>query len=152
MTRLFTPSPTPAIDVEQLMLDHKIVSCHVEPGTDDDVIVICKCMERFDLGESHTLHVFGVLRDSSASTTDLTNAVRALPASKQDDFDQALRIGRFAADDVAIGFNGTPAQRTGAIVKRALGALMAQGMIALTSRSTWPAWNDIDRRHPFEGK
>lgn len=75
---LFVPSPTPAIDVERLMLDHKIVSAYVEPGTEDDVIVVCKCRRRFDLGESHTLHVFGVLRDSSTSTTALTNTVREL--------------------------------------------------------------------------
>lgn len=150
---LFVPSPTPHIDVERLMLDHKIVSAYTEAGTEDDVIVVCKCKARFDLGESHTLHVFGVLRDSSASTTELTReVVRMLTASTQNDFDQALRVGRFAADDVAIGFQGTPAQRTGALVKRALGALLAQGMIALTPRSTWPEWNDIERRHEFEGE
>jgi hypothetical protein len=70
----------------------------------------------------------------------------------QDDFDQAVRVARFAADDVAIGFTGTPAQRTGAIVNRALGALLAQGMIELTPRTTWPEWQDIDQRHPFEGE
>lgn len=70
----------------------------------------------------------------------------------QADFDQALRTARFAADDVAIGFQGTPAQRTGAIVKRALGALLAQGIVVLTPSSTWPEWHDVDQRHPFEGE
>lgn len=70
----------------------------------------------------------------------------------QDDFDRALRIARFAADDVAIGFQGTGAARTGAIVTRALGALLAQDIIVLTPSSTWPEWHDIDQRHPFEGE
>lgn len=74
------------------------------------------------------------------------------PEPTQADFDQALRTARLAADDVAIDFQGTPAQRTGAIVKRALGALMAQGMITLTPSSTWPQWQDIDKRHEFEGE
>lgn len=74
------------------------------------------------------------------------------PGPTQDDFDVALRTARLAADDVAIDFQGTPAARTGAIVKRALGALLAQGMITMTPSSTWPKWQDIDQRHPFEGE
>lgn len=74
------------------------------------------------------------------------------PEPTQEDFDQALRTARVAADDVAIGFQGTAAQRTGAIVKRALGALMAQGIVTLTPRDTWPEWLDIDQRHSFEGE
>lgn len=70
----------------------------------------------------------------------------------REDFYLAVRAARIAADDVAIGFQGTPAARTGAIVKRALGALLAQGMITLTPSSTWPQWQDIDQRHPFEGE
>jgi hypothetical protein len=72
------------------------------------------------------------------------------PEPTRADFYQAVRAARIAADDVAIDFQGTPAARTGAIVKRTLGALMAQGMITLTPSSTWPQWQDIDKRHPFE--
>lgn len=152
---LFVPSPTPAIDVERIMLDHTITSVEIIPYTDKAPVVHCKCAGKFDAGDAYTRHLFGVLRDSAASTTELTNTVRSLAQrgtfeSTQDDFDQALRVGRFAADDIAIGFTGTPAQRTGALVKRALGALLAQGMIMLTPRDTWPSWHDIDQRHPFE--
>lgn len=70
----------------------------------------------------------------------------------REDFYLSVRAARIAADDVAIGFQGTPAARTSAIVKRALGALLAQGMIELTPRATWPEWQDIDQRHPFEGE
>lgn len=73
-------------------------------------------------------------------------------APTQDDFDRSLRIARFAADDVAIGFTGTPAQRTGALVKRALGALLTHGLIVLTPPESWAQWIDIDQRHPFESE
>jgi hypothetical protein len=65
-------------------------------------------------------------------------------------FDQLVRNGCLAADAVAIGFQGTGAQRTRAIVSRALGSLLENGLIEVKDPAEWPAWLSLDEPHPAE--
>lgn len=46
--------------------------------------------------------------------------------------DQLVQDGVLAADEVAIGFRGTDAEKTRAVVRRALEALEANGLITVT--------------------
>lgn len=54
--------------------------------------------------------------------------------------EQATHLGSMAADDVAIGFTGTGAERTRAVVERTLEALEANGIITIHDPKTWPKW------------
>lgn len=51
-----------------------------------------------------------------------------------------IRNACFAADTVAIGFTGTGADKTRAIIERALEALEANGMIKIIPEEEWPQW------------
>ena len=44
----------------------------------------------------------------------------------------------FAADQVAMGFLGTPAAKTQAVLQRALEALVANGLISVVAEEEWP--------------
>lgn len=44
----------------------------------------------------------------------------------------------FAADQIAIGFDGTGAELTRAVITRALEALEGNGMIELVAMDDWP--------------
>ena len=68
----------------------------------------------------------------------------------QQTFDQLVRNGCLAADAVAIGFMGTPAQRTRAVVSRALGSLLANGLIEIRDPAAWPDYVMPDQRYPEE--
>jgi hypothetical protein len=54
--------------------------------------------------------------------------------------DILVRNACFSADAVAVGFIGTEADKTRAIVRRALEALEANGMIKVVPESEWPSW------------
>lgn len=53
-------------------------------------------------------------------------------------FNELVQNATISADDVAIGFRGTNADRTQAIVRRALEALEANGMITVVPVEQWP--------------
>lgn len=65
-------------------------------------------------------------------------------------FDALVQNGCFAADTVAIGFEGTGAEKTRAIVSRALGALLANGLIEVKDPADWPEWIALDERYSEE--
>lgn len=46
----------------------------------------------------------------------------------------------FSADEVAMGFEGTGAERTRAVIERALEALIANGLITMTPKKDWPEY------------
>lgn len=45
----------------RVLTAHAVKTSYLEQGTDDDIIVICKCGLRFDAGESHAMHQTGQL-------------------------------------------------------------------------------------------
>jgi hypothetical protein len=53
---------------------------------------------------------------------------------------QVIQFGVLSADDVAIGFVGTGAERTRAIVTRALEALEANGVISIVPDEKLPPY------------
>ena len=59
-------------------------------------------------------------------------------SAAKETFDELVQLGCFAADLVVIGFDGTPAERTRLAISRALGALLANGMIEIKDPATWP--------------
>lgn len=58
--------------------------------------------------------------------------------------DFLVRNAVLAADQVAIGFQGTPAAKTRAVVHRALEMLIANRMITVVPRGDWPDWITLD--------
>lgn len=48
-----------------------------------------------------------------------------------------MQLACFSADEVAIGFQGTQAARTAAVIERAIEALVANGVITVTPREQW---------------
>lgn len=55
-----------------------------------------------------------------------------------------VRNACMSADSVAIGFQGTNAAKTRAVVQRALEALIANGQIAIKPLDEWPEYYVID--------
>jgi hypothetical protein len=45
----------------RVLTAHAVKTSYLEPGTDDTIIVICRCDLRFDAGESHAMHQTGQL-------------------------------------------------------------------------------------------
>lgn len=60
-----------------------------------------------------------------------------------------VRNACMSADSVAIGFNGTPAAKTRAVVERALEALLANGLIKVVPNEEWRDFYVIDP--PYKG-
>lgn len=58
--------------------------------------------------------------------------------------DNLIRNASFAADQVAIGFKGTEAQKTRAIVERAFDFAFGNGLIQETPAETHPEWLVLD--------
>lgn len=56
-----TPSTERATQALKILTDHAVSAAYLEPNTDDDVIVVCRCTLRFDDGESHAIHQTGQL-------------------------------------------------------------------------------------------
>lgn len=79
----------------------------------------------------------------------------------QDPMDALVQLACMSADDVAIGFQGTNAERTRAIVRRAIEALVANCIITIAPIDSWPGFYtpfppyettfpsaDVDVHHP----
>lgn len=64
--------------------------------------------------------------------------------------DQMVENAAFSADSVAFGFSGTPAERTRAIVRRALEALEGNGLITVIPVGDWPTHFIADP--PYSGE
>jgi len=58
--------------------------------------------------------------------------------------DRLVQLGSMAADNVAIGFVGTGAERTKASVREALQCLLANGLIQMTPIDQWPEYVALD--------
>lgn len=58
----------------------------------------------------------------------------------------AVQNACFAADSVAIGFAGTQAEKTRAVIERALEALVVNGMIEIKDPDEWPGIFAVDKR------
>lgn len=58
MTHTNTDRATLALRV---LTAHAVKTSYLEPGTDDTIVVICRCEARFDAGESHAMHQTGQL-------------------------------------------------------------------------------------------
>lgn len=57
---------------------------------------------------------------------------------------EVLRTATLGADNVAMSFKGIEADRTRAIIKRALEVLEYNKMITFTDPETWPEWMILD--------
>lgn len=55
-----------------------------------------------------------------------------------------VKNASMSADDVAIGFDGTGAAKTRAIIERALEALIANDLITVTPWEEWPPFYSIN--------
>jgi hypothetical protein len=66
--------------------------------------------------------------------------------------DYLVQNACFSADSVAVGFEGTPAQKTHAVITRALEALEANGLISITPLDDWPIAYAADPpyKNPFK--
>lgn len=62
---------------------------------------------------------------------------------------EVVHLGCLAADEVAIGFTGTGAEKTRAIVERALEALLANGVIKIVPDEELPMF--FAPFPPYEG-
>lgn len=60
--------------------------------------------------------------------------------------DMLVQNASMAADTVAIGFVGTEASKTKAVLKRGLASLFANGMIEPVDPELWSAWFMADKR------
>jgi hypothetical protein len=58
--------------------------------------------------------------------------------------DQLVQNMTLAADSVAVGFQGTGAERTRATIRRAVEAAIGNGLITVTPQSEWPEWIVVD--------
>jgi hypothetical protein len=60
------PEPNPVLafleQIERILTRHAVAAAYVEPNSDDEWIVICRCKARFDAGESHAIHQTRVIR------------------------------------------------------------------------------------------
>jgi hypothetical protein len=62
------PMPEPsALDalldrLERILTRHAVVHAYIEPGSDGEMIVVCRCKMRFDAGEAHAIHQTRVIR------------------------------------------------------------------------------------------
>lgn len=56
-----TPNTERATAALKILTRHTVTAAYLEPGTEDDVIVVCACRLRFDAGESHAIHQTGQL-------------------------------------------------------------------------------------------
>lgn len=63
-----------------------------------------------------------------------------MTARRGDTLDALIRNACLAADEVAIGFQGTAAEKTRAVIERALEALIANGQITVVPIEDWPHW------------
>lgn len=66
------------------------------------------------------------------------------PSEEDPHFDDLVQTGTLAADRYAIGFVGTQAERTRAVVRGALEALIANGIVEVKPRGEWPEWIELD--------
>jgi glycerol dehydrogenase-like iron-containing ADH family enzyme len=65
-------------------------------------------------------------------------------------FDLAVRNACMSADKVSMAMrDAVPAQRTEQIIRRALDALIANGIIMLNDQETWPDWYIPDPPYKF---
>lgn len=69
-----------------------------------------------------------------------------VPAYHDERLKWAVQNGCFAADDVAIGFQGTPAEKTRAVIERALEALITNGIITINDPEDWPPYFSPGKR------
>lgn len=64
-------------------------------------------------------------------------------------FNQLVQNAAMSADQVAIGFSGTDAEKTRAIVRRALECLIGNGLIEVRPADQWPDFISLDP--PYSG-
>jgi hypothetical protein len=63
--------------------------------------------------------------------------------------DTLVQNACLAADRVAIGFEGTDATKTRAVISEALAFLIGNKMITVNDPGTWPDWLALDP--PYKG-
>lgn len=58
------PNPLDALlhELERILTRHSVAFAYLEPHTDDEWIVVCRCKMKFDAGESHAIHQTRVIR------------------------------------------------------------------------------------------
>jgi len=62
----------------------------------------------------------------------------------ENDLAEAVRAACMAADSVAVGFQGTGAERTRATIQRAIEALLGNGIVTPVPRGESPDWIVLD--------
>lgn len=69
-----------------------------------------------------------------------------MTSAKQHTLDLMIRNATLAADAVAVRFQGTEAERTRAVVKRAVEFLVDNRMVEVIPEERWPEWLVVDPR------